>query len=39
MEEAQIRVGAEHRGRDYGEAIEAVEGVKGFLGEITDFNF
>ena len=39
MEEAQIRVGAEHRVRDYGEAIEAVEGVKGFLGEITDFNF
>lgn len=39
IEEAQIKVGAENRARDYNEAIEAAESVKGYLGELTDFNF
>jgi hypothetical protein len=39
IEEAQITVGARNRARDYGEAIEAAEAVKGYVGKVIDFNF
>ena len=40
IEEATISVGAENRADDYGAAIRAVEGIKGFAGQaLTDFDF
>tara|TARA_R110000868_G_C10921576_1_gene765736 strand:- start:1808 stop:2452 length:645 start_codon:yes stop_codon:yes gene_type:complete len=39
IEEATISVGAENRADDYGAAIRAVEGIRGFAGQaLTDFD-